>query len=168
LSNLVFGTDKNPLWGAPRIHGELLKLGFEIAESTVSKYLIRHRGPVAALQHRDRESRTAAAVATSAGLADDIGCMKKVLVAAVGNDEAEDAAGFALRPSDPYFSRAYRCCVSSIVSASCLTPREARRTVGQQHKLKDGTLGFVRGNPQPAIMGLNDRTADRQTHPHTA
>jgi hypothetical protein len=35
---------ENPLWGAPRIHGELLKLGFEIAESTVSKYLIRHRG----------------------------------------------------------------------------------------------------------------------------
>jgi hypothetical protein len=29
----------------PRIHGELLKLGFEIAESTVSKYMIRHRGP---------------------------------------------------------------------------------------------------------------------------
>jgi len=25
---------ENPLWGAPRIHGELLKLGFEIAEST--------------------------------------------------------------------------------------------------------------------------------------
>ena len=36
---------QNPLWGAPRIHGELLKLGFEIAESTVSKYMIRHRGP---------------------------------------------------------------------------------------------------------------------------
>src|SRR6266513_2227814 len=35
----------NPLWGAPRIHGELLKLGFEIAESTVSKYMIRRRGP---------------------------------------------------------------------------------------------------------------------------
>jgi hypothetical protein len=34
------------LWGAPRIHGELLKLGFEIAESTVSKYLIRPRGPL--------------------------------------------------------------------------------------------------------------------------
>ena len=33
------------MWGAPRIHGELLKLGFEIAESTVSKYMIRHRGP---------------------------------------------------------------------------------------------------------------------------
>ena len=31
--------------GASRIHGELLKLGFEIADSTVSKYMIQHRGP---------------------------------------------------------------------------------------------------------------------------
>jgi hypothetical protein len=36
---------ENPLWGAPRIHGELLKLGFEIAESSVSKYMIPRRGP---------------------------------------------------------------------------------------------------------------------------
>ena len=36
---------ENILWGAPRIHGELLKLGFEIAESSVSKYMIRRRGP---------------------------------------------------------------------------------------------------------------------------
>jgi transposase InsO family protein len=36
---------KNLLWGAARIHGELLKLGFEIAKSTVSKDMIRHRGP---------------------------------------------------------------------------------------------------------------------------
>ena len=36
---------ENPLWGAPRIHGEMLKLECEIAESTVSKYMIRHRGP---------------------------------------------------------------------------------------------------------------------------
>ena len=35
----------NPLWGAPRIHGELLKLGFEIAELTVSKYMVKRRGP---------------------------------------------------------------------------------------------------------------------------
>jgi putative transposase len=34
----------NPLWGAPKIHGELLKLGIDISESTVSKYLVRHRG----------------------------------------------------------------------------------------------------------------------------
>jgi len=31
----------NPLWGAPRIHGELLKLGVEVAQSTVAKYMAR-------------------------------------------------------------------------------------------------------------------------------
>ncbi|MGA7453746.1 MAG: integrase core domain-containing protein, partial [Rhodoplanes sp.] len=36
---------ENPLWGAPRIHGELLKLGFELAESTVSRYMMRRRRP---------------------------------------------------------------------------------------------------------------------------
>jgi len=36
---------ENPLWGAPRIHGELLKLGFALAESTVSKYMVKRRGP---------------------------------------------------------------------------------------------------------------------------
>jgi hypothetical protein len=34
----------NPLWGAPRIHGELLKLGYEVAQSTVAKYMVRRRG----------------------------------------------------------------------------------------------------------------------------
>ena len=35
----------NPLWGAPRIHGELQKLGLEISQATVSKYLVRRRTP---------------------------------------------------------------------------------------------------------------------------
>ena len=35
----------NPLWGAPRIHGELLKLGIAVAQSTVAKYLPRPRKP---------------------------------------------------------------------------------------------------------------------------
>ena len=30
---------ENPLWGAPRIHGVLLKLGFEVAQATVAKYM---------------------------------------------------------------------------------------------------------------------------------
>jgi hypothetical protein len=37
--------EENPLWGAPRIHGELLKLGFTVAQSTVSKYMLRGRRP---------------------------------------------------------------------------------------------------------------------------
>lgn len=35
----------NPLWGAPRIHGELLKLGITISQPTVAKYMVRHRKP---------------------------------------------------------------------------------------------------------------------------
>jgi transposase InsO family protein len=35
----------NPLWGAPRLHGELLKLGIEVAQSTVAKYMARGRPP---------------------------------------------------------------------------------------------------------------------------
>ncbi|MGA7737002.1 MAG: transposase [Pseudolabrys sp.] len=40
---------ENPLWGAPHIHGELLKLGFDVAQSTVSKYMV---------PRRDRPSQT--------------------------------------------------------------------------------------------------------------
>jgi transposase InsO family protein len=36
---------ENPLWGAPRIHGELLKLGLQVAQSTVAKYMVKRRGP---------------------------------------------------------------------------------------------------------------------------
>src|SRR3984885_12378520 len=43
---------ENPLWGAPRIHGELLKLGFEAAQSSVAKYMVKRRGPPS------QESRT--------------------------------------------------------------------------------------------------------------
>ena len=36
---------ENPTWGAPRIHGELLKLGIDIGETSVSKYMVRCRNP---------------------------------------------------------------------------------------------------------------------------
>jgi putative transposase len=35
----------NPRWGAPRIHGELLKLGIEVSQATVANYMVRHRKP---------------------------------------------------------------------------------------------------------------------------
>jgi len=38
---------ENLLWGAPRIHGELLKLGFVVAQSTIAKYMAKRRGPSA-------------------------------------------------------------------------------------------------------------------------
>ena len=36
---------ENPLWGAPRIHGELLKVGIDVGQSSVSKYMVRHSKP---------------------------------------------------------------------------------------------------------------------------
>jgi hypothetical protein len=36
---------ENPLWGAPHIHGELLKLGIDIGETSISKYMVRRRRP---------------------------------------------------------------------------------------------------------------------------
>jgi hypothetical protein len=38
-------SEANPLWGAPRIHGELQKLGLEISQATVSKYMARRWAP---------------------------------------------------------------------------------------------------------------------------
>jgi putative transposase len=37
--------EANPLWGAPRIHGELLKIGIDVSQATVAKYIPRHRRP---------------------------------------------------------------------------------------------------------------------------
>lgn len=38
-------SEENPLWGAPRIHGELQKLGIQVSQATVSKYLVKSRKP---------------------------------------------------------------------------------------------------------------------------
>ena len=48
---------ENSLWGASRIHGELLMLGFEVAQSTVSKYMVRGGSPREASIH-DEELAT--------------------------------------------------------------------------------------------------------------
>ncbi len=37
--------EANPLWGAPRIHGELLKLGIDVSQASVARYMARHRRP---------------------------------------------------------------------------------------------------------------------------
>jgi transposase InsO family protein len=42
---------ENPTWGAPRIHGELLKLGINISETSVSKYMVRSRKPPSQTWH---------------------------------------------------------------------------------------------------------------------
>ena len=38
-------SQENPLWGAPRVHGELQMLGIDVSQTTVAKYMLRHRQP---------------------------------------------------------------------------------------------------------------------------
>jgi hypothetical protein len=38
---VVISDRANPLWGAPRVHGELFKLGVEVAQPAVAKYMAR-------------------------------------------------------------------------------------------------------------------------------
>jgi hypothetical protein len=46
IRQLMYGMSvANPLWGAPRIHGELLKLGIDVGQTTVAKYMAKKRRP---------------------------------------------------------------------------------------------------------------------------
>jgi hypothetical protein len=56
---------ENPLWGAPRIHGELLKLGLAVAQSSVAKYMVNRRATLI----RSRPRLSAAVVEFGAGFA---------------------------------------------------------------------------------------------------
>jgi hypothetical protein len=53
----------NPLWGAPRIHGELRKLGVEVSERTVSRMLNGRRRPPSQTWHNAVASEQLAIVA---------------------------------------------------------------------------------------------------------
>ena len=54
----------NPLWGAPRIHGELLKLGIEISQATVAKYMVRRHKPPSQMWRTFLENHVQQLVAT--------------------------------------------------------------------------------------------------------
>ena len=59
----------NPLWGAPRIHGELLKLGIAVGETSVRKYMVRHHPPrVPGPRHRVRRTELVPSPARFRGL----------------------------------------------------------------------------------------------------
>src|SRR5215471_12809640 len=53
---------ENPSWGAPRVHGELLKLGIDIGETSVSKYGALPQAALSDLAHLSGESRRAASL----------------------------------------------------------------------------------------------------------
>jgi putative transposase len=54
----------HPLWGAPRIHGELLKLGIEVSQTTVAKYMSRQGRPPSQSWHTFLENHVQQIIAT--------------------------------------------------------------------------------------------------------
>ena len=54
----------NPRWGAPRIHGELLKLGIEVSQATVAKYMVRTRRPPSQTWHTFLQNHVKSLVST--------------------------------------------------------------------------------------------------------
>src|SRR5580700_7450811 len=70
----------NPLWGAPRIHGELLKLGIAVAQSTVARYLPRPRKPPSQTWRTFLTSHLAQTAAIDFFMTRDVG-MEEVLTA---------------------------------------------------------------------------------------
>jgi putative transposase len=70
---------ENPTWGAPRIHGELLKLGLEVGEATVSRTMPRRRTPPARVHrwsegHRPPDGRGAtSSLHTTRSLSESLG-----------------------------------------------------------------------------------------------
>ena len=55
----------NPLWGAPRIHGEMLKLGIQLSQATVAKYMVRQRKPASQTWRTFLENHVKQLVATN-------------------------------------------------------------------------------------------------------
>src|SRR5260370_29305499 len=97
---------ENPLWGAPRIHGELLKLGIDIGETGVGKYIVRSRKPtVANVADPLGESRQDHGVGRLLHGADDP-ASGPVRVPGSGSRPQADRAFQRHRPSDGRVDRA--------------------------------------------------------------
>jgi hypothetical protein len=89
------------------------------------------------------------------------------------------ASALKLHASDPFFSPFFHTRLSGErESADRIDPKREREalpssrnsgrrgTLGRQQHMKDRTLGLVRSSPNAPVMGLDDRAADRETHPH--
>ena len=106
--------EENRLWGAPRIHGELLKLGVVVSERTVSRYL------------RERPKRPSQTWRTF--IANHLGqfeCNTQVLSPYVSGDDLVDASPSTCRPISSDRLPASRQC--ALVRWACLGPTRMSR-----------------------------------------
>ncbi len=76
----------NPLWGAPMIHNELLKLGIQISQATVAKYMMRQRKPLSQTGRAFLENHVQQLVATGFLLVPTVSFRLLFVFVALGHD----------------------------------------------------------------------------------
>lgn len=127
----------NPLWGAPRIHGELLKLGIEVSETTVSKYLIRERKPPSQTWRTFLEIHAKDIIATDFFTVPTAEWTARQILEAVG---LEDAPKYLIRDRDCTFSENFSRQVGSIGIKEVLTASASP----WQHAYAERVIGTIR------------------------
>ena len=101
----------NPLWGAPRVHGELLKLGIEVSETTVSKYMIKHRGPPSRNWRTFLQNHARELIALDFFTVPTAAWTARQLLEACGTD---NAPRFLVRDRDTIYGETFRCQVTAL------------------------------------------------------
>lgn len=181
----------NPLWGAPRIHGELLKLGIDVSETIVSKYLIRDRKPPSQTWRTFLENHAKDIIATDFFTVPTAEWTARQVIEAVGLDNlpkylirdrdrifsaflSRQVASVGLRevltaPASPW-QNAYAERVIGTIRRECLDhtiilgERHLRRTVQRYVKYYNGVrthLSLDKDAPRPRPVQLPCRGAVR-------
>ena len=101
----------HPLWGAPRVHGELLKLGIEVSETTVSKYMTKHRGPPSQNWRTFLQNHAKELIALEFFTVPTAAWTARQLLEACG---ADDAPRFLVRDRDAIYGETFRRQVTAL------------------------------------------------------
>ncbi len=118
----------NRLWGAPRIHGELLKLGIEISHVTVAKYMVRRRGTPSPTWRSFLNTQTQGIAAIDMFVVASVSFRLLYVVIILIN------VGVAVPPDDEPIGRSYRVCSNGLtptcrdVSGRSLTCKRLRKS----------------------------------------
>jgi transposase InsO family protein len=96
----------NPLWGAPRIHGELLKLGIEVGQTTVASYLARDRRPPSQSWKTFLRNHAAGIVAVDLFVVPTAGLRLLYVLIVLGHDRRKLLSlGITAHPTAPWIAR---------------------------------------------------------------
>src|SRR5438445_814592 len=139
---------ENPLWGASRIHGELLMLGFEVAQSTVSTYMVRGGTPPCPLESNRQGSEHQGAVSRFVGCISRSEAMSPPLRARAGPEPAQTGRQ-TLWPA----LRGFPLAVSPIQPNHRHGPCSRQPLPDNDHRRDRGNVGTGREGCRPVPVG---------------